>query len=319
MAKGSFFDWMRLTRGKLAIVVVGLVGSALLLIGACGGTSQAATSAPTSTPEPTAPSDEPLGTIGGIDVSGVGGGPSSGPSAIASVETSGREPVVVAQVIPSIVGQQQVGIWVTGRGEATTAPDLVILDAGVDVTSLSVATARAQAAQAMDQIVQALNARGILGPDIQTRGFSISPEFRWNELKRQQELVGYRVNNRISVKVRDVDSVGVVIDEVADAGGDLIRIQGVRFTVEDTKALESQAREKAVADLMAKAQQYADLSGVILGRPVFLSESGGFVPRVQQFDQRTFAEAAPALVSQTPISGGELDVVVTVQGVFSIE
>ena len=318
MVKERVFDRMRMTRGKLAMVMVGLMGSILLLIGACGGTSQAAT--PTSTLGPTAPSDEPLGTIGGPDVSGVGGGPSSGPSAIASVETSVRtDPVVVAQVIPSLVGQQQVGIWVTGRGEVSTAPDLVILDAGVEVTSLSVATASAQAAQAMDQIIQALNARGILGPDIQTRSFRISPEFRWNELKRQQELVGYRVNNQISVKIRDVDSVGAVIDEVANAGGDLTRIQGVRFTVEDTKALESQAREKAFADLMAKAQQYANLAGVLLGKPVFISEAGGSVPRVQPFAQLAFAEGAPAPAFATPISGGELDVVVTVQGVFSIE
>ncbi len=191
-----------------------------------------------------------------------------------------------------------------------------MLSAGVEAMASSVEQARGQAAGAMDGVIATLKARGIQDRDIQTRHFNISPEYTYNELKRQRELVGYRVTNQVSVKIRDMDSVGIVIDEVAEAAGDLVRIQGIRFTVEDTKVLESQARIEAVQDLMSKARQFAELTGVQLGNPTFLSEGGGAVPRVQNLAVRALAEAAPA--PPTSISGGELTVTITVQGAFSI-
>ena len=287
-----------MAKGKLLVIMLGLT-SALLLIAACGGASEAIPAA-TATSEPTA---------------AVGAGTSPLPQPIAGGETA-----EVAQASSTIQysTNQQVGIWVTGRGEVTTVPDLSVLEAGVEARAPTVGEANSQAAQAMDRIIQVLKARGIQDTDIQTRFFNISPEYVWNDTKRRQELVGYRVSNQATVKIRDVDSVGPIIDEVATTGGDLVRIQSVRFTVEDRKALETQAREKAVQVLMAKAEQFAKLTGVQLGRLVFLSESGGFTPRPVTIE-RAFAEAAPVAAAVTPISVGELKVVVSLQGVFAIE
>ena len=97
--------------------------------------------------------------------------------------------------------------------------------------------------------------------------------------------------------------------------------RGVRFAIEDTKALEVQAREMAVEDLIAKAQHIADLAGVRLGRPVFLSEGGEFAPLpIGSFlggDDRAYAYAQET-AQLTLISGGQLTVTVNVQGGFSI-
>ena len=287
-----------MAKGKLLVIILGLT-AALLLIAACGGSSGASPAA-TATSEPTA-------------ALGAGTSPLLQPIA-------GGETAEVRQASSTIQfsTNQQVGIWVTGRGEVTTVPDLSILETGVEARAQTVSEANSQAAQAMDRIVQVLKARGIQDTDIQTRFFNISPEYVWNDTKRRQELVGYRVSNQATVKIRDVDSVGPIIDEVATTGGDLVRIQGVRFTVENREALETQAREKAVKALIAKAEQFAKLTGVQLGRLGFLSESGGFTPRPVTI-QRAFAEAAPAAAAVTPISVGELKVVVSLQGVFAIE
>ena len=306
-------------RAKL-LVLMGALAAAMVVIAACGGNSEAASPEPTLTPDlPNAITSvetsisEPIPTPGLL-------------SAIASVETSQQVsgPQVVAELrttsgSPSIQysTNQQVGIWVTGRGEVTVAPDLAILNVGVEARAATVESARNQAATAMNKIAQALNAREIASGDIQTRFFNVSPEYAWDEKARRQELVGFIVSNQVSVKIRDIEGVGPIIDELVNAGGDLARIQGVSFTVEDSEALESEAREKAVRALESKAQQFAELTGVQLGRPVFLSESGGSVPR-QQFDG-AFAESAKALAAPpTTISGGELTVSVTVQGVYSI-
>ena len=134
-------------------------------------------------------------------------------------------------------------------------------------------------------------------------------------LERERVIVGYTVTNQLSVQVRDLDSVGGIIDEVTEAGGDLIRFQGISFTIEDTEELQDQARAAAVADLNKKATRIADLAGVELGRLVFITETSSPMVTPQAVAERVVfaASAAP-----TPILAGELDVVVTVQAVFDI-
>ena len=288
------------------LTLMSVMAVAVLVVAACGGSSAAAT-APSEQQVPA--TNLPIGAPSGVAPSGVA------PSGEVSAADLGVPVQAFSRVQYS--STQQLGISVTGMGEVTTMPDLVILNTGVEARALTVAAAQADAAEAMDRVMSALAARNVEDKDIQTRFFNISPEYQWNDRERKQELVGYFVRNQLTVKLRDVDSVGPVIDEVVAAGGDLVRIEGIRFTVDDTSALETQARELAVQALTAKAQQFATLTGVQLGSPVSLSESGGFVPQIRSLDSRAFAEAAPAAVS-TPISGGELTVTVTVQGTFSI-
>ena len=132
----------------------------------------------------------------------------------------------------------------------------------------------------------------------------------------ERVLTGYQVNNQLTVKVRDLDSVGEIIDGVTESAGNLTRVDGISFSIEDSTELQSEARAAAVEDLQAKARQVAALAGVELGPLVFISESGGAapVPFARFESEFAFAAAAPP----TSIQTGELDVVVTVQGVFEI-
>ena len=106
----------------------------------------------------------------------------------------------------------------------------------------------------------------------QTRSFNISPRYEFPEVfeegirTRKQVLIGYSVSNSASVKIRDLDAAGSIIDEVAEAGGDLIRINGISFTVEDPKPFTRDLREAAVKDAIDKASHLASLAGVSLGR-----------------------------------------------------
>ena len=138
-------------------------------------------------------------------------------------------------------GTSQAGIWVSGQGTITLEPDLAVLNVGVESMKATVAQARDEAATAMDAILRALSARGIEGTDVQTRFFNISPRYEWREVvdegfrTNKQVLVGYQVNNSASVKIRDLEAVGEIVDEVVTAGGDVLRINGISFTVEDPK------------------------------------------------------------------------------------
>jgi uncharacterized protein YggE len=216
------------------------------------------------------------------------------------------------------------GIWVTGRASISVEPDLVLLNIGVEAMAETVAEARGQAAQAMDAIIQAVKARGLEDKDVQTQSFNIWPRYEYPEVTsggsstRKQVLVGYTVNNTARIKIRNVDDVGAIIDDVADAGGDVTRINGIKFSIEDPKPFMTQLREEAVKDAIAKAEHFATLTGVAVGDLVSIGEVGDGTPAVRDFYEDVMLMAASA-VDNTSVSGGELELSLNVQAAFSIQ
>ena len=214
------------------------------------------------------------------------------------------------------LNSQQEGIWVNGTGKVSAVPDVAILRLGIEAQSPKVADAQAQAAEAMDKVMKALTANGVAEKDIQTQTFNISKVTRWDDKNQQEVLIGYRVTNIVQAKIRTMSKVGATIDAVATAGGDLTRIDGIGFSVEDPTTYNEVARQKAMADAEAKAKQIAQLSGITLGKPTYITESS-YIP--QPIFRGGFEKmaAAPGMVD-TPISAGELDITVNVQVVYSI-
>lgn len=255
----------------------------------------------------------------------------------------------------------QQGIWVSGRGEATAVPDLAILNLGVESFASTVAEARSDAAEAMEQVMKVVAGRNIAGRDVQTKSFNINPRYSTRNItrcvepdkpasgaettlqrvlpgvpegptleiarprtksecfeERERVLIGYQVTNQLTVKLRDLDGIGELIDQVTEAGGDLIRFQGINFTIDDTKELQVQARTAAIENLKAKANQVAALSGVKLGPLINITETGGPQrPVFESLGRAAFAEASKA--PATGISTGEIEVVVNMQALFAIE
>ena len=217
------------------------------------------------------------------------------------------------------------GIWVTGQASVSVDPDLVLLNVGVEATAETVAEARTQAATAMDAIVAAVKENGLEDKDVQTLSFNIWPQYEYPEVEengrrvRKQTLVGYTINNTARIKIRDVDTVGTIIDDVAEAGGDYTRINGIQFSIEDPSTYMDDLREQAVEDAMDKAEHFASLTDVEVGDLLFISEVGSGVD-VRDFVQlESRAMMAAAAAPATSISGGELELSLNVQAVFAIE
>jgi len=212
------------------------------------------------------------------------------------------------------ISSQQQGIWVTGQGEVMAVPDIATLRLGIEAEEESVAEAQIQATEAMDKVMTALTENGIARNDIQTQYFSIQRVTKWDRVQEEEVVTGYRVTNIVTAKIRDIDKVGAIVDAVAMAGGDLARVDSISFSVEDPTDYYEEAREEAVADAKTKANQLADLAGVTLGKPTYISESFYAPPIVS----RAGYEMEEAVAIETPISPGELEISLSVQVVYSI-
>ncbi len=212
----------------------------------------------------------------------------------------------------NLVNQQE-GIHVTGKGEVMAAPDIATLRLGIAAQAASVAEAQTQAAEAMGKVIAALIDNGVAEKDIQTQYFSIRQITKWDRETEEEVVIGYRVTNKVTAKIRDVDKAGAIIDAVAEAGGDLTRIDGISFSVDDPSAYYEEARQKAMADAEVKAEQLAELASVTLGKPTYISE-GVWIPPIPR--DIYIGEATTAI--ETPISPGEMEIRLTVQVVYAI-
>lgn len=215
------------------------------------------------------------------------------------------------------ISSQQEGIWVSGTGEVTTVPDIVNLRLGIEATETSVADAQAQAMEAMDAVMAALTDNGVAEKDIQTQYFSIRQVTRWDRDTDEEVVTGYRVTHTVTVKIRAIDKVADIIDAVAEAGGDLTRIDSIAFSIDDPAEYYDEARKEAVADAKAKAEELARLAGVRLGKATYISEST-YVPRAYPqvtMEMAIVEEMAPLT---TPISPGEVEISLTVQVGYAI-
>ena len=215
-------------------------------------------------------------------------------------------------VLPSPEGRS---VHVTGTGSVTAEPDIATLYLGVSVEKKTVEAAREEAASAMTAVIDVLKNNDIADRDIQTENFSIYPQYDYTEEGRV--LRGYRVNNTVNAKVRELESLSDIIDDATTAGGDIIVVNSIQFMIEDPTPLQAQARTLAVKDAETKAKTLAEAGGVTLGKPITITETSYTVrPPVPYAEAAEFA--ADSVRTSTPIQAGELTVTINVTIVYEI-
>jgi uncharacterized protein len=228
-----------------------------------------------------------------------------------AANAGGGQPITVNTV------SQQTGIWVSGEGKVSATPNLATIYIGVSAQSEKVADAQSQAATAMDKVMAALTGNGVDKKDIQTSEFTIQQVTKWDDKSQEQIIVGYSVTNTVLVKIRALDKVGTIVDDAVTAGGDLIRINSINFSVEDPTNYYKQARDLAMQKAKDKAAQIAADAGVTLDKPIYISENSYYpVATPANYYKADMAGGAQA---STSISPGQLDITLDVQVAYGIK
>jgi uncharacterized protein YggE len=162
-------------------------------------------------------------------------------------------------------------ISVTGYGEASGSPDLANLQLGVSTVNSDIGQAIYDANTAIERITEAVVARGVNSNDIRTANYSVWTEEIYDpETGMPTGETRYHVDIQLAVTVHDVQGIGGLISAGLDAG--VTNIQGVSFTIDDTSALEAEARDIAMLDAQDRAQKLAEGMGVRLGKPIAIGE-----------------------------------------------
>jgi uncharacterized protein YggE len=129
-------------------------------------------------------------------------------------------------------------ISVTGEAKLEVKPDMATLNFGMENTAADAQTAQRENSLKMNAVIEALYRSGISKDDIQTSNFSLSPLYEWKgEKNEKQVLVGYRCNNTVTVRLKDISKVGAVIDSATTAGA--TNVSGITFGLQNPGCLQA--------------------------------------------------------------------------------
>jgi uncharacterized protein len=217
-------------------------------------------------------------------------------------------PTAVAAQPAGVPGMRQV--TVIGSGEVKVTPDTASVQIGVETSAPTTKEALEQNTAQANAIIAQIKALGVADKDIQTSGFNINPTYDTN----MRQVTGYTVSNQVGVTIRDLAQAGSLLDQVVQAGAN--RIYGVSFSVADPSAALAQARDKAVADAKARAEQLAKGSGASVGLVLVITENVGSSPVVPMpmLDRAVAAGAAPV-----PMQAGEISYSAQVQMTYELK
>ena len=163
-------------------------------------------------------------------------------------------------------------ITASGLGSVTTVPDRAHFSFGVQAQSRTASQALEAADAQLTRVVAALRSAGIAQADIQTEQISLSPRTSEDGV----QIVGYMAVSSVSVRVRNLDRAGPVVDAAVGAGAN--QVYGPSLTRSDQEAVYRSALKAAYADARAKAQALAEAAGVTLGAMTSTVEGGASAP-----------------------------------------
>ncbi|MEW1955105.1 SIMPL domain-containing protein [Terrabacter sp. NPDC080008] len=194
-------------------------------------------------------------------------------------------------------------VTVSGAGQAAVSPDVVRLELRVGHDAEDVAAALVGASEGMTRLASIVREHGVTDADIRTLDATVGQ--RWDSTGTP---VGFTAQQRLSVTVRRLESVGEILAAAAASIGNALLVDQVRLDVSDRRDGLRRARDAAFADARDKAEQYAALCDAELGRVLGVAEAGAVPLGMRQGKLMAAAMDSAGM----PVEGGDLDLAASV-------
>jgi len=170
---------------------------------------------------------------------------------------------------------------VTGESKVTAKNDIaqfsysVLIQGGKDIARI-----KKQSDDLTSKIQTALKAQGVDPKDVTTISYSLEPRYQYFTCSpnaagtpcRPSEIVGYTLNQTDSVKIRDLSKVDTILSGVVAAGAN--NVSQLSFTIDDPKALQTEAKAAAIKNAIDQAKILATAGGFKVGRIISIDEGG---------------------------------------------
>jgi len=209
-------------------------------------------------------------------------------------------------------GEQTIIPQLTVRGNATlqVQADQLQMQVGVTTEAKTVKQALDENTKKIQAIEQVFKKIGLSRKEYKTGRFQVQPRWSARPPKYhgnwQAEIIGYRVNNRFSIKTRQMKLGGKIIESCTKAGANTI--DSIIFNLATPRKYRSKAIMAATANARADAKTLASAAELKLEEVLNISlDNAAATPlrsRAMAFDAEMAKSSAPSL----NLSPGEVTV-----------
>jgi uncharacterized protein YggE len=218
-------------------------------------------------------------------------------------------------------------VQVSGAAVINVTPDRALIQLGVQSNGSTPDATQNANSQEIKRVISAVRALGVEAKDIATDYYIVYPVY-----KNYDALVidGYRIDNTVSITLRDISLVDDVIIAALKAGAN--EVQDVQFYTSELRKYRDQARALAVKAASEKAQALAGAAGAQVGCVLTLNENtwsqyygswrGGRETTLwaqNVIQNASPSQSEPAQMDDSPISLGQIAVRAEVNASYSLK
>lgn len=216
---------------------------------------------------------------------------------------------------PALADQPLDTIQITGTASRTVDPDMATVNFAFEKQGATLEEVRQAGADASTRFINSMLGQGISRSDIATAGYNISPRYTY-ERTGARKLNGYQVNANWSVKVRNLDKLGTLIDKGLTSAN---RMDNVKFGLQDEDLIKRRLLSQAVENAKYTAAAVANAGGRGLGVLRQASIPSTSVVQVQPLMMAKLARANAAEdATETELAPTALTVTVRVDTLFAL-
>ena len=159
-------------------------------------------------------------------------------------------------------------VQVSGAAVINVVPDRALVQLGVQSNGTSPDLVQSANRQAIQRVIAAVRALGLDAKDIATDYYIVYPVYEdYNALA----IRGYRIDNTVSITLRDVSLADDAILAAIKAGAN--EVLDVQFYTSELRKYRDQARDLAMKAAGEKAQALAGAAGAQAGCVLSISEN----------------------------------------------
>jgi uncharacterized protein YggE len=159
-------------------------------------------------------------------------------------------------------------VQVSGAAVVYVTPDRALLQLGVQSNGTTPNAVRNTNQKDIQKVIRAVQALGVQAKDIATDYYIVYPVY---EEYSSLVIKGYRVDNTVSITLRDVKLVDDAIIEALKAGAN--EVQDIQFYSSELRKYRDQARDLAMKAAGEKAQALAGAAGAQIGCILSINEN----------------------------------------------
>ncbi len=221
-------------------------------------------------------------------------------------------------------GQDPPSLTVSEEGRVQLSPDKAVVTLSVETAGASLEKVQEENNERMKRVMTLLQKLGIKKERIQTSSLSVTPQYPPRSRRQSHQpaipqvpkIIGYTVNNTLTVEVLDLAIVGRAVDSALQAGAN--RFSHITWALRDNRPARLEALKSAAKKAREKAKTLAQTLNINLIRLLSVTESG--MPSVPQRSRRGRAMMSMEMedAGSVSVSPGELTVRASVTLVYEI-